>query len=87
MPPGEPVIDAEDEQELRAAIAHLQSAARETDDHEAVRWALVGATAGVYLWNVLDALGAGQQSEPGDLSWSVAPAVGGGYVCATWSVR
>jgi hypothetical protein len=79
--------EAEDEEELRAASERLQWAADRADDRNAVRWVLVGAAAGVYAWNVLDAFGLGHQVGAGELTWSVAPAEGGGLICATWSVR
>jgi len=79
--------EAEDEAALRAARASLERAAERTDDRNALRWALVGAAAGVYVWNVLDAFGLGTATGTGDLTWSLAPAAGGGFVCATWSVR
>lgn len=81
-----------DAAETTAAVnqAHdqLQRAADRVDDRDALRWALVGATAGVYLWNVLDAFGStGRFESIPEFSWSVAPGPDGGYVCATWSVR
>ena len=79
--------ETEDEAQLRQAHARLQKAADRTDDKNTLRWALAGATAGVYLWNVLDAFGLGHSGGAGELTWSAAPAVGGGFICATWSVR
>lgn len=79
--------EAQDEAELRQTSASLQRAADKADEKNAVRWAFVGAAAGVYAWNVLDAFGLGHRVGDGELTLSVAPATGGGFVCATWSVR
>jgi hypothetical protein len=79
--------EAQDEAQLRAAHTRLQKAADRTDDKNALRWALAGATAGVYLWNILDAFGLGHSDGAGELTWSAAPAAGGGFICATWSIR
>lgn len=80
--------EARDEAQLRDARERLEEASDRTDDRDALRWALVGAAAGVYLWNVLDAYGLDPEASGArDLSWSVVPAADGAYVCATWSVR
>ncbi len=87
--------EADGETEVRHARDALQAAADDVDDHNLVRWALIGATAGVYLWNIADAFGLGRGAEPRSLpldapadedglSWSVAPRGDGLLVCATW---
>ena len=80
---------AEAEEEIRLTREILETAGEKVDDREILRWSFFGAAAGVYLWNVLDALsiGRGTGSEESDLSWSVAPTSSGVAVCATWSLR
>jgi hypothetical protein len=81
--------EAQTTEAVGPARDRLQRAANRADDRNALRWALVGAAAGAYLWNVLDAFGSnGRFDDIPELGWSVAPSPdGGGYVCATWSVR
>jgi hypothetical protein len=80
--------EAETTEAVGPARDRLGRAANHADDWNTLRWVLVGATAGAYLWNVLDAFGAGGSlGEGGDVSWSVAPSPDGGFVSATWSVR
>ncbi len=55
--------EAQDENELRRARAELQDTADKVDNRDTVRWALVAATACVYVWNVVDAFGLGHEPE------------------------
>ena len=77
---------AETEAEIDRARVVLQSAANETDDKDQVRVAFLGATAGIYLWNVLDAFLGGRE-EANSLSWSVSPTQDGLLAAASWSLR
>ena len=80
--------EAETTESVARAHDRLQRTANRVDDRDALRWALVGAAAGAYLWNVLDAFGSSDRFDGiPEFSWSVAPGPDGGYVCATWSVR
>jgi len=78
--------DVERESELDRARRDLEKAAERVDDKNTLRWALVGATAGVYAWNVIDAFGLGQSARIPGLTWSVAPGPDGVLMCATWSM-
>jgi hypothetical protein len=83
---------AETESELDGARASLRSAASTVDDKASIRRTLVGVTAGLYAWNVLDALlgGAGQDARDAGssspLSWQVSPVRGGLLAAACWSL-
>lgn len=78
---------SEVEDQIRLARSELREAADDADNRNVIRWALVGATAGVYLWNVLDAFGLGNHMDVPNLAWSAAPSSDGVLVCATWSIR
>ncbi len=78
--------DVERESELDGARRDLEQAAERVDDKNTLRWALVGATAGVYAWNVIDAFGLGQSARIPGLTWSVTPGPDGVLMCATWSM-
>ncbi len=46
----------------------------------------VGAAAGVYAWNVIDAFSLGQSAGIPGLTWSVTPSSDGVLMSATWSM-
>ncbi len=75
------------DEELPAARQELERAADRVDQRSVWRWAAVGAAAGVYIWNVVDAFGGGQPASNPGLAWTAAPSADGLLVCATWSWR
>jgi hypothetical protein len=78
--------NAQDESELDSARRGLEKAAERVEDKNILRWTLVGSAAGVYAWNILDALGLGQNAKIPGLTWSVTPSSDGFLMCATWSM-
>jgi hypothetical protein len=78
---------AEQPGEIDAARRKLERAAEKADDRNVLRWALAGATAGIYAWNVLDAARLGRQGEPSALTLSLSPGPEGAMICASWSIR
>ncbi len=76
---------AETETETSVWRSRLQDDGDRTRSRNRLRWGLVGATVGVYLWNVIDAgtLGPGN-SEPRALSWGVSPDEGGFRAELVW---
>ncbi len=82
---------AETVEEVEAARAQLESAARDADDRSSLRWWMVGATVGAYAWNLADAFWMGRDhalrapaGEPSDVSWSVLPELDGVRLAVTW---
>jgi hypothetical protein len=73
--------------EIREARSELEDAADRVDDRNVLRWTVFGVTAGMYLWNIIDAFQSGDNGPSNDLSWSLAPTSDGVMVCATWSLR
>jgi hypothetical protein len=73
--------------EVRAARRELRERAAETQDRDTVRWAFVGATVGVYVWNIVDAFGSGGQPDPSRFNLAVNPAPRGMSAAVTWSLR
>ena len=58
-----------------------------TDDQDTVRRALVGITAGIYAWNVVDAFLIGRdEAERSSFSWSLSPNEEGLAAAASWSL-
>lgn len=63
----------------------LEDAAGRTRDRSRLRWVVAGATAGVYLWNVLDAVTTGRRAaEAPALQLSVLPDGDGVRTGITW---
>jgi uncharacterized protein YfiM (DUF2279 family) len=77
----------ESEVDARAAREELRSAADRTDRMDIVQWSLAGATAGFYVWNILNAWGPGHSQPDHPVSLLTLPQAGGFYVCAQWSIR
>jgi len=79
---------AELEEEIRVARRVLQFRADEVSDKSSIRWAVAGVTAGVYFWNVLDAMRLGDRSSATGLTISVSPAADSGILAAaSWELR
>lgn len=76
------IAETEIEQDL--ARRRLLDADDETDDANAWQWAFACAAGGVYLWNVLDAFGLGDEIAIPGLSLSVEPDSDGANLSATW---
>lgn len=72
------------EAEVRATRDHLERAAERADDRNLVRWSIIAAAAGVYLWNVVDAAGLGRPLGSERVAWSVAPTTDGVQLAASW---
>ncbi len=77
---------ADTEDEIEATRAVLEEAAGEVDEKQTLRWALLGAAAGVHLWNVLDAFGLGDRYDLPELTMSPTPETEGFAVGASWSI-
>ena len=77
---------ADTEDEIQATRAVLEEAAGEVDEKQTLRWALVGAAAGVHLWNVLDAFGLGDRYDLPELTMTPTPETEGFAVGASWSI-
>ena len=76
---------AETPDELQQSGQSLWDASRNVDDKDVIRWVLLGATAGVYLWNILDASTGGTAfTEPTRVGWGVAPQPGGVQAAMSW---
>jgi hypothetical protein len=80
-------LRAETESEIRQSRAGLQHAAREVDDKNFIRWALLGAAGGVYVWNVLDAYGVGRDARGSAPDLTAMPTADGFIVAARWSLE
>lgn len=73
------------QEEIRLWRNRLEDASGRTRDRSRLRWVAFGATAGVYLWNVLDAVTTGRSSgEAPELQLSVLPEAGGFRTGITW---
>jgi hypothetical protein len=75
---------AETEVEQDLARRRLLDADDETDDASAWQWAFACAAGGVYLWNILDAFGLGDEIAVPGLTLSVEPDSDGANLSATW---
>lgn len=76
---------ARSEAEVRSASRALDAASSKTDDKNRLRWVLFGATAGVYLWNIMDAAVEGSRaSEMAPVQLSVVPGAGGLQASVSW---
>ena len=78
---------AEAESELAAARLELEERAGRVNDRETLRWVFLGATAGVYAWNVIDAMSGDHSNGNSQLAWSLTPRTDGVLICASWSLR
>jgi hypothetical protein len=78
---------ASSEEDLNRWRAELQNAADKTDSRNSTQWAMVGVTAGIYVWNVLDAwwLG-GRVGSVAPIGMSVLPAPSGFQATLTWRI-
>jgi hypothetical protein len=76
---------AVDPAEIAAARRELEEAADRVDRRNLIRWAIGGAAAAAYLWNVIDAFGLGRQAEVPALSLAASPSADGLRVGLTWS--
>ncbi len=78
---------AETENETVRWRGKLADESDRTRDWNRVRWGLVGAAAGVYLWNVIDAatLNPDTPAAP-DMSWNVAPGPDGFSARLAWRI-
>jgi hypothetical protein len=78
---------AETESEIKRWRTELEDAAGRTTDRSRIRWALVGATVGVYLWNVFDAGTLGSEAvAPAPMSWQIVPGPDGFMAGLTWRI-
>jgi hypothetical protein len=78
---------AETESEIKRWRGELEDAADRVTDRSRIRWALVGAAAGVYLWNVFDAGTLGSEAvAPAPVSWSIVPGPEGLRAGLTWRI-
>ena len=76
---------AETEADLERWRIALDRAANEASDRNVVRWSLVAATGGAYLWNVIDAMTLGHESaQESDVNYAVAPRRDGLVAVVTW---
>lgn len=78
--------DLDDETGVERARRDLEKAAERTDNRDTLRWAIAGAAAGVYAWNVVDAFGLGQSARIPGLAFSATPTSDGVLMSATWSM-
>ncbi len=76
----------ENDLELDQARRELERTADRADERNTIRWMVVGATSGVYIWSVIDAFGLGQSAGIPGLSWTVTPSEDGVLLGATWSM-
>jgi hypothetical protein len=80
-------------EDLERRRAALQDAADRADDRSTLRWALTGAAAGAYLWNVLDAWSGGSAAsgsavaKASPLAFSVLPEGAGVEAAVSWRWR
>ncbi len=78
---------AETVSEIERWRGELEDASSRTTDRNRLRWGLVGATVGVYLWNVFDAATLGSEaSVPAPVSLSVDPRPDGLRAGLTWRI-
>lgn len=78
--------DLDDELQFEQTRRSLEKAAERTDNRNTLRWVMVGAAAGVYAWNAIDAFSLGQSAGIPGFAWSVTPSSDGVLMSATWSM-
>jgi hypothetical protein len=78
---------AETEGEALRWRSRLEDEVDRTRNWDRVRWGVVGATVGVYIWNVVDAaLEGGEAAPPSDVSFGLAPRRDGFRAGLTWRI-
>ena len=70
---------------LRRSAQELWDASRTLDDENVIRWTFAGLTAGMYLWNILDATTGGHElAEPKNVELGVVPQPDGFQAALSW---
>ncbi len=78
---------AETEREALQWRNRLGDEVDRTRNWNRVRWGMVGATVGVYIWNVFDAaLEGNATASPSDMSWNLVPRRDGFRAGLTWRI-
>ncbi|MCK4414025.1 MAG: hypothetical protein KAY32_10805 [Candidatus Eisenbacteria sp.] len=75
-----------DSQAIDHARLELEEAADDVDQRNLIRWALAGAAAATYLWNIVDAFGLGRQAEVPELTLAMTSSADGFRLGVTWSL-
>jgi hypothetical protein len=74
-------------QDAAQALRSLEKQSDKRNEMNILQWSLSGATAAIYLWNVVDAFGLGQSARVEGLNLTLGPTSDGLLIGASWSIQ